>query len=67
MDICPGVRHSVYRKDDGWFDIVLKGSLDGEGMSSFAAILDHDKAAALRAYVIQRANEDKALAMAGER
>jgi alcohol dehydrogenase (cytochrome c)/quinohemoprotein ethanol dehydrogenase len=64
--IVPDLRHSVYLKDDGWFDIVLKGSLDGEGMSSFAAILDHDKAAALRAYVIQRANEDKALAMAGE-
>ncbi|HLY58753.1 MAG TPA: c-type cytochrome, partial [Stellaceae bacterium] len=59
--LVPDLRYSTYLKDDTWFDILLKGSLEDSGMDSFAEILDHDKAAAIRAYVIQRANEDKAL------
>ncbi|HTR16364.1 MAG TPA: PQQ-dependent dehydrogenase, methanol/ethanol family [Acetobacteraceae bacterium] len=56
----PDLRASRFLHEDAWFDILLKGGLQNAGMASFARVLDHDKAAAIRAYVIHRANLDKA-------
>ncbi|WP_423415690.1 PQQ-dependent dehydrogenase, methanol/ethanol family [Hyphomicrobium sp. B1] len=55
----PDLRASRFLKDDAWFDILLKGGLQNAGMASFAKVLNHDDAAAIRAYVIHRANVDK--------
>lgn len=59
--IVPDLRRSALLADDGWFDVVLGGALKSEGMVSWAPVIDHDQAAAIREYVIKRANEDKAL------
>jgi PQQ-dependent dehydrogenase (methanol/ethanol family) len=55
----PDLRASRFLRDDGWFDILLHGGLQNAGMASFGRVLDHDKAAAIRAYVTHRANLDK--------
>ncbi len=55
----PDLRASRFLRDDAWFDILLKGGLQNAGMASFAAVLDHDKAAAIRAYIIHRGTLDK--------
>jgi alcohol dehydrogenase (cytochrome c)/quinohemoprotein ethanol dehydrogenase len=60
--IVPDLRYSTALKDDTWFDIVLNGTLKADGMVAWTPMLDKTKAAAVRAYVIKRANEDKALA-----
>ncbi len=48
----PDLRASRFLNEDGWFDILLEGGLQNAGMASFAPVLDHEKAAAIRAYVI---------------
>ncbi|WP_298305668.1 PQQ-dependent dehydrogenase, methanol/ethanol family [uncultured Erythrobacter sp.] len=44
-----------------WQAVVHDGLLADNGMASFAASMSKDEIEAIRAYVIQRANEDKAL------
>jgi quinohemoprotein ethanol dehydrogenase len=56
----PDLRYSGFLGNDGWFKIVLEGALKGQGMVSFRQVLDHQKAAAIRSYVIQRAIDAKA-------
>ena len=51
-------RHGLYN------EIVLGGILAGTGMASFADLLDENDVEKVRAYVIQRANEDRAAAAA---
>ncbi|MDB5410245.1 MAG: adh [Rhodospirillales bacterium] len=58
--VTPDLRASGFLTDDGWYDILLNGALKDLGMVSFAAVLDRTKAGEIRAYVIQRSNEDKA-------
>jgi len=41
--------------------VVYDGVLTNNGMVSFAPSLSQDEVQAIRAYVIKRANEDKAL------
>ena len=43
---------------DGFADIVLKGLYASAGMASFANTLNADDAEAVRAYIVNRANED---------
>jgi alcohol dehydrogenase (cytochrome c)/quinohemoprotein ethanol dehydrogenase len=60
--LLPDLRYAAALSDQATFDqIVLKGALTQNGMVSFAAVLDEKGAKALRAYIIKRANEDKAL------
>jgi quinohemoprotein ethanol dehydrogenase len=44
-----------------WSAVVHDGALKDRGMASFAGSLSKDEIEAIRAYVIKRANEDKAL------
>ncbi len=54
------LRYSGTLDNDQWFEIVLKGQLKQAGMVSFEKELSHDDAAAIRAYVIFRANQSLA-------
>jgi quinohemoprotein ethanol dehydrogenase len=58
--VLPDLRYSRLLADDIWFDVVLKGVLKQSGMVSFDKELSHDDAAAIRAYVIFRANQSVA-------
>jgi quinohemoprotein ethanol dehydrogenase len=58
--VLPDLRYSRLLADDIWFDVVLKGMLKQSGMVSFEKELSHDDAAAIRAYVIFRANQSLA-------
>ena len=44
-----------------WNAVVEGGLLKANGMASFKGSLSKDEIEAIRAYVIQRANEDKAI------
>ena len=55
--VLPDLRYSSALADDQWFDIVLDGLLQPNGMVSFSKELTHNDAAAIRAYVIQRAHQ----------
>ena len=56
--VLPDLRRSSAVTDDNWFEIVLRGDLQSQGMVSFAKELSRDDAAAIRSYVIFRRNED---------
>jgi quinohemoprotein ethanol dehydrogenase len=56
--VLPDLRRSSALADDNWFEIVLRGDLQSEGMVSFSKELSHDDAAAIRSYVIFRRNQD---------
>ena len=56
--LVPDLRYSNYLGNEQWFDVVLNGALRDGGMAAFKDVLDHDQAAAIRAYVIARANQD---------
>jgi alcohol dehydrogenase (cytochrome c)/quinohemoprotein ethanol dehydrogenase len=58
--VIPDLRKSAYLPVEAWYDIVLDGTLHLNGMAPFAAVLDRAKATAIRAYVIERANDNKA-------
>ncbi|HEV1996331.1 MAG TPA: PQQ-dependent dehydrogenase, methanol/ethanol family [Candidatus Acidoferrum sp.] len=58
--VLPDLRYSGTLDNDQWFDIVLKGQLKQAGMVSFDKELSRDDAAAIRAYVIFRANQSLA-------
>jgi quinohemoprotein ethanol dehydrogenase len=56
--VLPDLRRSGALSDDAWFEIVLRGDLQSEGMVSFSKELSHHDAAAVRSYVIFRRNQD---------
>jgi len=55
--VLPDLRYSGTLDSDQWFDVVLKGILKSRGMASFEKDLTRADAAAIRAYVISRANQ----------
>jgi quinohemoprotein ethanol dehydrogenase len=57
--VVPDLRASTFLGNDFWYEIVLNGAMKDAGMAPFKAVLDQKGAAAIRAYLIQRANEDK--------
>ena len=62
--VIPDLRTSRFLGTDFFYEIVLNGALKGAGMASFAPELGHEEAAAIEAYLVKRANEDKAQAPA---
>ena len=65
VGIVPDLRSSPYLSDDGYFDIVLNGTLKERGMVSFAPVINREQAQAIRAYVISQAHETKTVRSAG--
>jgi PQQ-dependent dehydrogenase (methanol/ethanol family) len=65
VGIVPDLRSSPYLSDDGYFDIVLNGTLKERGMVSFAPMINREEAAAIRSYLIAQAHETKSLRSAG--
>ena len=59
--VLPDLRYSGTLATEQWFDVVLNGALKAGGMVSFKSELSHEDAVAIRAYVISRANQAKAL------
>ncbi len=59
------LRYSSTLANDQWFNIVLDGLLEPAGMVSFAKELSRGDAAAIRSYVIFRANQSLAEARSG--
>jgi alcohol dehydrogenase (cytochrome c)/quinohemoprotein ethanol dehydrogenase len=55
--VLPDLRYSGSLGSEGWFYIVLGGILQSNGMVSFKKELSRDDAAAIREYVIFRANQ----------
>ena len=64
--VTPDLRYTPLLASDSFFDVVLGGALRSQGMVSFAKVLTHDQAAAIRAYLIQRANDTKAAQAKGQ-
>jgi alcohol dehydrogenase (cytochrome c)/quinohemoprotein ethanol dehydrogenase len=58
--VVPDLRTSPFVGVDAWYSIVRDGALRQGGMAPFAQVLDRDQASAIRAYIIQRANDDDA-------
>jgi alcohol dehydrogenase (cytochrome c)/quinohemoprotein ethanol dehydrogenase len=58
--VVPDLRASSFLGNDFFYEIVLNGAMKDAGMAPFKAVLDKDDATAIRAYIIKRANEDKA-------
>src|SRR5258706_9800714 len=58
--VVPDLRASSFIANDFFYEIVLYGAMKGAGMAAFGSVLSKDDAAAIRAYLIQRANQDKA-------
>ncbi len=56
--VLPDLRRSSTLADDTWFEIVLRGDLQSQGMVSFSKELSRDDAVAIRSYVIFRRNQD---------
>ena len=56
--VLPDLRASAALTNDAWFDIVLHGILESQGMVSFSKELSRGDAAAIRSYVIFRRNQD---------
>jgi quinohemoprotein ethanol dehydrogenase len=58
--VLPDLRYSSTLKNDVWFGVVLVGLLKQAGMVAFAKELSKQDAAAIREYVIYRANQSLA-------
>ena len=56
----PDLRASSFLGNDFFYEIVLNGAMKDAGMASFKPVLDQKDATAIRAYLIKRANDDKA-------
>jgi cytochrome c553 len=56
--VIPDLRTSPFLGVDAWYDIVLDGILKINGMAPFGTVLNRSDAAAIRAYVIHRTNQD---------
>jgi alcohol dehydrogenase (cytochrome c)/quinohemoprotein ethanol dehydrogenase len=57
--VVPDLRASSFFGNDFFYEIVLNGVMKDAGMAPFKAVLEQKDAAAIRAYLIKRANEDK--------
>ena len=55
--LLPDLRYSEFLKNDRWFAIVREGLLKSEGMVGFGKEVSQEDAAAIRSYVIFRANQ----------
>ncbi|HMD32425.1 MAG TPA: PQQ-dependent dehydrogenase, methanol/ethanol family, partial [Candidatus Acidoferrales bacterium] len=64
--ILPDLRYSGTLGNDQWFNIVLGGALEGNGMVNFSKEVTREDAVAIREYVIFRANESVRQAKAGK-
>jgi alcohol dehydrogenase (cytochrome c)/quinohemoprotein ethanol dehydrogenase len=58
--VVPDLRGSPFIAVDAWFSVVLDGALHQGGMAPFGPVLDRPKAAAIRDYIVHRANEELA-------
>jgi PQQ-dependent dehydrogenase (methanol/ethanol family) len=56
--VLPDLRQSATLTDNAWFEIVLRGALQSQGMVSFSKELSRDDVTAVRSYVIFRRNQD---------
>jgi quinohemoprotein ethanol dehydrogenase len=56
--VVPDLRTSPFIHVDAWYSIVLDGALQQGGMAAFRPVLDRAQATAIRAYVVNRAQED---------
>jgi len=56
--VLPDLRRSRALANDSWFEIVLRGDFESQGMVSFSRELSRDEAGAIRSYVIFRRNEN---------
>ena len=56
--IVPDLRHSPFVAVDAWYSIVLDGALREGGMAAFSPVLNRSQAAAIRDYVLYRAEKD---------
>jgi len=56
--VLPDLRRSSTLADNSWFEIVLRGDLQSQGMVSFSGELSPEDALAIRSYVIFRRNQD---------
>ena len=58
--VVPDLRASTFLGNDFFYEIVLNGAMKDNGMAPFSSVLSKDDATAIRAYLIERANQDKA-------
>jgi alcohol dehydrogenase (cytochrome c)/quinohemoprotein ethanol dehydrogenase len=58
--INPDLRYSKLLDDDGYYEVVLGGKFKDQGMVSFTKNINKQQATAIRAFIIERATEDKA-------
>lgn len=56
--VTPDLRSSGLLAGEGWFEVVLAGALKSQGMASFANVLDHRQADAIRSWIIAVAQSD---------
>ena len=57
----PDLRYSAVLHDvEMWDDVTLNGMLAEAGMAAFKDYIDEDQSHAIRAYIIQKAQEAKA-------
>jgi quinohemoprotein ethanol dehydrogenase len=56
--VLPDLRASGTLTNKSWFDVLLNGILQSQGMVSFSKELSREDAAAIRSYVIFRRNQD---------
>jgi quinohemoprotein ethanol dehydrogenase len=65
--VLPDLRWSpVNQSAQAWRDVVIDGARKNSGMVSFAPVMSAAEAESIRAYVIKRANESYAQALAGK-
>jgi quinohemoprotein ethanol dehydrogenase len=60
--VLPDLRYSSALANEQWFNIVLGGTLETNGMVSFAKEVTHEDAEVIRAYVIARAHQSMSAA-----
>jgi alcohol dehydrogenase (cytochrome c)/quinohemoprotein ethanol dehydrogenase len=61
VGLLPDLRRTPFlHSPDGWQEVVIGGARKAHGMASFANVMSAEEAQAARAYVILRANQDKA-------
>ena len=57
--VIPDLRKSPFLPMDVFYNIVLDGLLESNGMAEVGAVLDRPAVTAIRAYIVHRAHEDK--------
>jgi cytochrome c553 len=66
--VTPDLRGSPFIAVEAWYSVVLDGALAQGGMAPFKTVLDRPKAAAIRDYIVHRANEpDPARSVSGHK